>query len=262
MKYFFKIFLLIIPCVALGQVKIYDPATIRKIEIDFSKEFIEKFNTAESTKQCEIIYKKMNDNRISFEDLQAEDLEALRYCDDGRENPWQKPFLGCSWYCGGCITSIKVANSLDTLNTKKIHDSDYGSAWIGNSSNTHKEKITYNFEPESAYVTDIVIVNGNVRTDSLFNTYSRIKKIKLFYNNKEVAILNLLDTKDEQVFQLPPMGHTNRKNFESLKKKKKWNIAFQIEEIYPGTKNDIAISELYFDGDGGAHPEEEDNNRH
>lgn len=245
------------PCFVLGQnLKVYQPEEIRKIETNFSKEFLEKFNSPESIKLCEFIYKKMEVNRIYYDDLNAEEKEILQFCDEGKTNPWQIPFSGCSWYCGGRIESIVASNVSDTLMTNRIHDKDYGTPWIGNSNNATKEKITYTFRPESAYVTDIVIVNGFAKTDSLFTEYSRVKRIKLFYNNREVAILNLLDIKDEQVFTLPPMGYTDRRNYEKLEKMKEWSITFKIEEIYMGNKNNVAISELYFDGDGGAHSED------
>lgn len=174
------------------------------------------------------------------------------YTDEFGGNPWSKPFQGCSWYCGGRIDSIESSTSCSYLNREKlvsynIHDSDYGTAWI-NKDEDKLKTIEYVFNKKSANFTEIVIVNGNVKNDSLWKEYSRAKKIKMFINNKEFKTLILEDTKDEQIFKFQPIGA--KSNPKSKKKNKQWNIKFEIIEYYPGNKLNVAISEIYFDGDG------------
>ena len=53
--------------------------------------------------------------------------------------------------------------------------------------------------------------------------------------------MNLLDTKDDQIFQLGTFGRNTDRSDLVLK--------FEIIEVYKGLKyNDTAITEIYFDG--------------
>lgn len=57
------------------------------------------------------------------------------------------------------------------------------------------------------------------------------------------------DTNEEQVFRFKPIGHKKNKNY-IPRKNTKWTIKFEIIEIYIGKNDKVAISEIYFDGDG------------
>ncbi len=209
--------LLIFSSTLFGQeISEIKPSEKRKIKTEFTKEYIENYN------------------------------------DEFGGNPWSKPFQGCSWYCGGKIDSIKSSTNCNYLNSEKlnaynIHDSDYGTTWI-NSDDDKLKSIEYVFNEKSAKFTEIVIVNGNVKNDSLWNEYSRAKKIIMYINDKEFKTLILEDTKDEQIFKFQPIGAKTKPK--SKNKNKQWNIRFEIIEYYPGNKQNIAISEIYFDGDG------------
>ncbi len=174
------------------------------------------------------------------------------YSDEYGGNPWSKPFQGCSWYCGGRIDSIVSSTKCEyfdkeKINSFNIHDSNYGTAWI-NSDEDNSKYIEYIFNKSSAKFTEIVIVNGNVKSDSLWNEYSRAKKIKIYINGKEFKTLKLEDTKEEQVYKFQPIGA--KTNPKSQNRNKQWIVKFEIIEFYPGKKQNIAISEIYFDGDG------------
>ena len=68
---------------------------------------------------------------------------------------------------------------------------------------------------------------------------SRVKKLKVYLNNKEFVYLNLQDNISEQHFYVPEIG-----NFDNH-----FAIKFEIMEVYKGTKyDDVVISEIYFDG--------------
>jgi hypothetical protein len=63
----------------------------------------------------------------------------------------------------------------------------------------------------------------------------------LYVDGTEFGILNLLDTQDDQIFELGTFGHNTDGSNLVLK--------FEIAEVYKGLKyNDTAISEIYFDG--------------
>ena len=196
--------------------KMIKPTEFRKIQTEFTKEYVEN------------------------------------YSDEFGGNPWSKPFEGCSWYCGGRIDSIKSSSKCETTNkeniiTQNIHDFDYGTYWLSNK-NDKLKSIEYIFNKESAKFTEIVIVNGSVKSDSLWNINSRTKKIKMSVNGVYYSTLNLKDLKDEQIFKFKPIGAKTKPK--STNKNKQWIIKFEITEIYKGKSENIAISEIYFDGDG------------
>lgn len=195
-----------------------NPTEFRKINTEFTKEYIEN------------------------------------YSDEFGGNPWSKPFGGCSWYCGGQIDLIKSSSECNYFDKEKkihknIHDFDYGTAWI-NGNEDNSKYVEYIFNKNSAKFTEIVIVNGNVKSNSLWNEYSRAKKIKMYVNEIYYTTLNLKDIKDEQVFSFKPIGAKTLKNPKNKTKNKQWKVKFEIIETYKGIKSNVAISEIYFDGDG------------
>lgn len=195
-------------------------------------------------------------NPTEFRTIQTEFTKEYieNYEDEFGGNPWSKPFQGCSWYCGGRIDSIQSSTESNYFDkekiiTYKIHDSDYGTAWI-NSNEDNSKYIEYIFNRNSAKFTEIVIVNGNVKSDSLWNEYSRAKKIKMYINDIYYITLNLKDIKEEQIFKFKPIGAKTLKNPKTKNKEKQWKVKFEIIEMYDGIKSNTAISEIYYDGDG------------
>ena len=246
MRYLLTIFFLVIFNFLYSQkLKEYNPIELRKINTNFSEDFIQRYNSKESLEICNEIWERMNKNKISFDDLPETDKIKLSYCDEFEGNPWTIQFTGCSWYCGGLIKSI---HSTSELFTNYIHDGDYGTAWKSNEK-IKNNSIEYIFKPESARVTDIIIVNGNVKTAELFQEFSRVKKLMMYVNDKPFAILNLSDINSEQVFAFKPIGHKKNKNYEPVKKTN-WKISFKILETYKGKLDTVSLSEIYFGGDG------------
>jgi hypothetical protein len=223
------------------KLKEMKPIKFNKVETNFSDEYVKKYNSDESLKACEKIW-----STKSYKDYTDEDKEILKYCDELAPNPWSKKFQGCSWYCGGKVDTVN--SNIPHELTKNLHDGDYGTCWIADTI-SRVNWIEYVFHPISSRVEDIIIVNGYVRNDDLFKTYSRIKKLKMYINNKPIAYLNLEDTNEEQVFRFKPIGHKKDKNYKPLKNTK-WSIKFEIIEIYNGKNEKIALTEICFDGDG------------
>ena len=109
--------------------------------------------------------------------------------------------------------------------------------------------LTYHVRPTNPRITEIIVVNGYVKSDKLWHENSRVKKLKMYIDDKPFAILNLQDTKAEQHFKVEPIGNSNREDWEALKKLPEWTMKFEILEVYPGTKyEDTALTEIYFDG--------------
>ncbi len=71
----------------------------------------------------------------------------------------------------------------------------------------------------------------------------------MYVNGQPYAILNLKDSKQEQIFSVKPIGHGNRTDHKELSKMSDRVLKFELAEVYPGEKyDDTAISEIYFDG--------------
>lgn len=225
--------------ICIGQnLREYDPNEIRELKTDFTEEFVKRYNSEESLKKCEEIWKKISNNSSSHNDLTTEEKESLTFCDEYGGNPWSKTLEGCNWYCGGRIDTI-------TSSSKKhsgfISDFDFGKPWISDEKSDGKHYVKYHFNPESVRVSTIIIVNGYVKSKDLYKEYSRVKKLKMYVNGKPYVILNLQDVKDEQVFNFKPIG---------LKRGNNRTVTFEILEAYKGQILETAISEIYFEGDG------------
>lgn len=174
------------------------------------------------------------------------------------ESYWEAIGGGCSWYCGGGPDSVSASSYLKSKSTtinylpKNAHDLSFNTAWVeGVKGYGIGESLTYYFEQNSPRITKIIIANGYVKSAESWLENSRVKKLKLYIDDRPFAILNLGDTRREQIFKFDPIGKrsANDDNWEELKKLPKWTLKFEILEVYPGDKyDDTAISEIYFDG--------------
>ncbi|MDD3459286.1 MAG: hypothetical protein PHO74_07410 [Weeksellaceae bacterium] len=203
--------------------------------------------------KCEFIWRRAM--QIGREKLSAEDKEILDNCDATYENYWDVLEQGCSWYCGGGLDTISATSSLKPMNDidyspKNIHDLSYKTAWIeGVPGDGIGESITYHFPPHNPRITEIIVVNGYVKSPQAWRNNSRVKKLKMYVDNQAFAILNLEDSRQEQHFKFEPLGHRDRQDWGTFEKKPWWTIKFEILEVYKGDKyEDTAITEIYFDG--------------
>ncbi|MFN4197896.1 MAG: hypothetical protein ACK4FS_02595 [Flavobacterium sp.] len=71
----------------------------------------------------------------------------------------------------------------------------------------------------------------------------------MYVNNEPYAFLNLEDINAEQLFKVKPLGHKENKN-QQPKKNTNWSIRFEIVEVYKGKTDKIALTEIYFGGNG------------
>lgn len=212
-------------------------------EIEFLKE----------REKCEVVWRKAA--QIGYEKLSLEDKKIYDNCDETYENYWDILGQGCSWYCGGgqdtnsASSSLKAFKDID-YSAENIHDLNYKTAWIeGVPGYGIGESVTYHFPPQNPRITEIIVVNGYVKSEQAWKDNSRVKKLKMYVDDKPFAILNLADSRQEQHFKFEPLGYGDRQDWEALHKKPWWTIKFEILDVYKGDKyDDTAITEIYFDG--------------
>src|SRR5690606_26651769 len=115
---------------------------------------------------------------------------------------------------------------------KNIHDLNYESAWIeGVPGYGIGENIVYHVPPQHPRITEIIVVNGYVKSLTSWKDNSRVKKLKMYVDNNPFAILNLADSRQEQHFKFDPLGYGDRENWEQLQAKSWWTIKFEIVEV-------------------------------
>lgn len=164
-----------------------------------------------------------------------------------RAHFWSIETIGCSWYCGGGPSGIKTSSALasqkdNTYIATNAFDDDLSTAWVeGVKGYGIGEYIEFYFRALSPRVTTIEIYNGYYKSEKTWADNSRVKKFKLYVNDRPYAILELQDVKAVQRFEIEPM--------QSKIPDKDLVLKFEIMEVYKGNKwDDVAISEIGFDG--------------
>ena len=152
----------------------------------------------------------------------------------------------CSWYCGGEVKSVTASSCLPPSNSfnykgENAHDFSHESVWATKGKGIG-ESLTYTFEGKCPRITEVKILNGHVKSEKTWSANSRVKKLRMFYNDKPYAILNLQDSRTLQCFDVGTLGYHDET-------KADWTLKFEIFEVYPGAScDDTVIAELYFDG--------------
>ncbi|MBQ0156719.1 MAG: hypothetical protein KBT22_09130 [Bacteroidales bacterium] len=224
----------------LAETPVFQPKSIK--EIDFEK----------SSKLFDSAIKKLSD----YKDKVVFTKEEALVLDETKESFWQVHGGGCSWYCGGGPSSVEASSCLKSngeinYEGKNAHDLNYKNAWVeGVKGYGIGEYLKYKFDVYAPRITEIIVVNGYVKSQSAFQNNSRVKRLKVYYNNKAVAILELKDIMGEQRFKIGTLGnYRNVETGEFDSNASDWELKFEILDVYKGDKyDDTAISEIYFDG--------------
>lgn len=242
--------LILISQIGFSQVKSMTPTSTRllNLSIQGEKEFDE--NQEIGMKVMEKL-----ENGTKYEDLSQEDKDALSKVDETMESYWDILGGGCSWYCGGGSKEVTASSYLksqgeNNYEPKNAHDLNYKNAWIeGVEGYGIGEYLLYTFGGASPRITEIIVVNGYVKSKSAWEDNSRVKKLKVYFDDKPYAILNLKNIRGSQSFKVEPIGNSDRKDWDLLKTKPDWTLKFEILDVYKGLKyDDVVISEIYFNG--------------
>lgn len=203
---------------------------------------------------CETFWKKLG-SQDDFSKLTPAEKKILDSCSEDMENYYDILGIGCSWYCGGGQDTATASSELKPFKGAKYaasnaDDLSYKTAWIeGVPGYGIGEYLVYHFPPQNPRITKLIIVNGYVKSEKTWRENSRVKKLKFYYNDKPISILNLADTREEQTFSFEPMGYGDRDDRKKLETQPWWTMKFEIMDVYKGEKYDeTAITEIYFDG--------------
>lgn len=197
----------------------------------------------------------LTDGKRTWEELTPEEEELFTKYGEVYESMWDIVGSACSWYCGGGLDTQTASSSLrpqgsNTYSPENAHDLSYETAWVeGADDYGIGEYIEYHLRPENPRITEIIVVNGYVKSDAAWKNNSRVKKLKVYLNDRPLAYLALEDSKAEQHFAVEAIGYADRSDMDALKSKPASVLKFEIVEVYPGLKwKDTAITEIYFDG--------------
>jgi hypothetical protein len=172
-------------------------------------------------------------------------------------NIWAVP-LGIPF----CSSELSSQNSIN-YTIKNISDNNLNTAWIEGKSDCgvgEKFGFTFNFSNNSFYGDAyqfygiINIFNGYCKNTKSWEQNSRIKKLKVYYNNQPICYIEIKDTWIFQSIDISKFFKNNRdKKFldASYEITNGDKLTFEIIDVYPGSKfKDTAISEFTAEGAG------------
>jgi len=234
--------------IANGQeIKNLNPSYVHVL--DFSDKAIAEWTLRDT------LLSQLSSGKKDWDKMTSEEQALLEKYGEVYEDIWDIVGGGCSWYCGGGPEEVTASSYLKSQGSnnyepKNAHDLNYKNAWVeGVPGYGIGEYLTYKFAATSPRITEIIVVNGYVKSETAYRNNSRVKKLKVYLNDKPYAILNLEDRIANQGFKVEPIGNSDREDWDVLKTKPDWTLKFEILDLYKGLKyDDVAISEIYFDG--------------
>ncbi|WP_139957811.1 NADase-type glycan-binding domain-containing protein [Flavicella sediminum] len=202
------------------------------------------------------LFNDLESEKRSWENLTKKESELLEKYNETYNSMWDIEGGGCSWYCGAGDYTVRSSSYLKNQNKNSyeinnIKDFSYQTAWVeGVKGYGIGEFIEFIFVPKHPRVTVIKIANGYIKSKEIWKNNSRVKKLKMYFNDVLYGIINLKDVYSLQSIELEkPIGYSERKDYKKLQTLSKWKIKFEILEIYKGDKyDDTAITEIFFDG--------------
>jgi len=178
--------------------------------------------------------------------LQAQHLSTLKA--ETGQPVVQELMGGCSLKCAFPweveAISSKISDNKTPHPVYATNDDDATTAWVDDSPTGTGTKLVFHFpkklpkELEQTPFYGFDIANGWTKSESLWKSYGRVKKMKLSYNGKPLYIIDLADTRRWQTV-----------SFDDILIRHGDSMTLEIIEVYPGTKSpDAAITELVLQG--------------
>ena len=255
MRILFVLFSVMLSQILFSQVKDLYPTKVDKLYFpeELKKLYEERY----------VLYKKQ-DNKQKLTELERKRLDELinnERLEEHKMSWWDVSGMGCNWYCCGSIDTVIASSNLKnngkiTYIGSNAGDDNYETAWVeGVDGYGAGESVT--FYINSGSVDEIIVSNGYVKTPRAYKENSRVKTLKLYFNNKHIANLHLKDEISDQHFKLwkvfgsYAIYNDDERRWVDLDGKivPQWSFKFEIVDVYEGTKyDDTVISEIYFSG--------------
>ena len=217
MKNILILLLIFVSTAAQSQIKEQIP-TIELI--DFNSDLEEAYA------RCFDIY------HIKYEDLSPIDQFARSNMDECKD--FWDTYTCHDIYCSfsvGTVYGSSYLNSNDNNNYKpeNAHDLSYKHVWVeGKPGYGIGEYLIYS--DFNGDFNEIIITNGYVKSKSLWENNSRVKKLKMYVNDHPYAMLILADVIGNQRYMFRELEGTQ---VESIK--------FEIVDVYKGLKYDDVV---------------------
>jgi hypothetical protein len=145
-------------------------------------------------------------------------------------------------------SSTKKAEMDTAFRIENIGDNNRQTAWVEGAEGSGKgEYFEFDFIFDDTlarcryYCDYFTILNGYQKNSYTYNSYSRVKRFKVYLDGTPFCYVDLLDTPGMQFFTLPYFKYLDRNG--------KATLRFEIEDVYPGSKEkkkETAITELFF----------------
>ena len=162
---------------------------------------------------------------------------------DNEDNPlyWDL-HIGIFSCTGGSVVASSYLSSQgsSSYRASNINDCNHETAWVeGVKGYGIGEWIEFQDISADGTITGINILNGYVKSNKAWSENTRVKNLKVYYNDRPLCILELQNSRSLQYFGIDDLleGYTSHIS----------KLRFEILEVYPGTKyQDTVISEIYF----------------
>ena len=165
---------------------------------------------------------------------------------------------------GDSFASSELKQQAQTnYSVKNLSDYDLNTAWVGGKSDYgigEQFGFTFNFPENTEYggayqfYGKVNLFNGYCKSLESWRQNSRVKRLKVYYNNKPICIVQLVDTWHFQFFDIAKFFKYKRdKKFMNAPYEIKQGdkLTFEIIDVYKGVKyKDVAISEFMAEGAG------------
>ncbi|HEY1869483.1 MAG TPA: hypothetical protein VGG71_00425, partial [Chitinophagaceae bacterium] len=158
-------------------------------------------------------------------------------------------------------SSTKAPEGNLSYSIKNIQDNNLNTAWVFESNEISNDcyfefdfKFPVNASYAGAYQFQGIcnVFNGYCKSLKTWAENARVKRLLVYYNDKPICYVNLLDTWHFQEFDISKFFRNNRdkKNLNAKYEIRNGDkLKFKVIEIYKGTKfNDVAISEFLCEG--------------
>lgn len=202
--------------------------------------------TAQSQNLAVITSTPAKEGEYSF----ANSLEELH---NGEKWGWHSGKIGSA-----TATSTLEPNSISNYKVENLHDLDLKTAWVeGDSNYGTGESFTFKLTSEEPFNYKnfdgvIEVFNGYCKSENIWKANSRAKKLKMYYNDIPVCIIELADTWQYQSFTIQKFFVSHLYPDAPFNLTEGSRVKFDIIEVYAGDKyKDVAISEFLTPSYGG-----------